>query len=632
MYYYKVAVINSKSTKLLTYSHSDILEIGEIIKVPFGALDQQKGIVVEKTKELKTKNIRSIVESYHVTIPRELIKLGLWMQDYYLASVYNVFKTVLPEYVNNYDSEHTNNVQPSEPSDAPSLSPDQKRCIDILSKHQNGTFLLVGETGSGKSRLYLEICREALRQGKSSIILTSQINLTQQLATEARRIFGKDTFIMHSSLTRNQRKKVWLQILNSTNPCILIGARSALFAPINNLGTIIVDEAHDSNYRQTSQPKYDSLKTAAVLAKYHDAKAIFGTATPSVEDRYYFEKNKPDHYLELGKPIFAKKANIDVISGDRKNYTKNYIFSDKAIDRIREAVDNKEQSIVLINRRGTARSAQCNSCSWIAECPGCNIPMTVHDDIFKLICHICGRSKDLAVVCGNCKMPDIRFRGFGTKKIVSELNTIFPGISVGRYDTDMSTLEDNSYAEQILVGTQMLAQGLDISNISTIVAVSADSILNLPDFSSNERTYQLLHQVSGRAGRAGGNRNVIIQTNYPNHRVFQSLKDQDMNAFYDFEIKNRARQNFPPFVFMLKLLVSRKTSANAQKAADKFYKNLKALSGIEVLGPAPAFHEKKSNKYIWQITIKSQKRALLQEIASTAPSGWQFELDPDSLL
>lgn len=630
-----------KNQRVLTYSSTLNISIGDVVRVPLGR-NYVNGIVLKKVSkpEFKTKEIESVL--YPNAFGVDLIKTMLWMESYYACELPQIIQTVLPR---GLDKTRRDTYTPPKKVlrlAEPDLTTQQKIALKKLSQNPVGTVLLHGVTGSGKTRIYIEQAKMVIKQNKSVIVLVPEIGLTSQLVQEFSKHFS-GVFVVHSSQTESERHLTWEAINKAPNP-IVIGPRSALFCPINNLGLIVIDEEHENSYKQDRSPKYNAVRVASVLAQSCKAQLILGSATPSIED-YYLASSRNMPIVTIDKPILKSGLNrSEVTVIDIKNKSafspRSRLFSTILLNHMEEALRTNKQVLLFHNRRGTASLVICTACGWVANCPACSLPLTFHKDKLQMVCHICGFKGSAPYSCPECKKPELRFKGYGTKEIVDEASKLFPSAKIARFDGDLAKSEqlENRYEElksghiDIIIGTQMIAKGLDLPNVVCVGVVLADTSLFLPDFSASERTFQLLYQVIGRAGRSGGG-NVDIQTYSPNNPAIKMACKRDYQAFYDYEIKERKQSGYPPFRHLLVIEAERATQNSALKAIQNLKNSLKIKDkSIEVLGPSPAFHEQRNNKFRWQIVLKASKRKDLIDVASNLPVNYQSDLDPANLL
>lgn len=643
MYYYHVSPIGVIGGKqdLLTYSSSENYSTGTVVVIPFGSR-QKNGIIVSVTQKPKfaTKPIKASLEDI---VPQNLIALSRWMSEYYAVRLSTVLQTLLPSGI---DKNRRLKTPPDQQtinrsSTIHALNQEQLDAVEKIKSSKYITHILHGVTGSGKTRIYQELIKEQLSLNKSTIVLVPEISLTPQLSAEFQSLH-KNVLVLHSKLTTAQRHIHWKHLNSSTEPWIIVGPRSALFSPLKKLGLIIIDECHEPSYQQDSQPKYSALRVANKLAQLHDgAKLVLGSATPSITD-YYYAKETNTPIIELKKPTKKRNTSIEVIDQtDRGQFGSHPIFSKRLLELMNKSVVRNEQILLFHNRRGTARMTLCADCGWSAECSHCHLPMRLHQDIHKLQCHVCGLVTTPPKSCPECKGIKINFQGFGSKRIETEVKKLFPQAAVARFDSDTKPEDQlhNKYQQlyngdiQIIVGTQGIAKGLDLPNLSTVGIVQADSELFIPDFSSSERSFQLTTQVIGRAGRTGMKSHVVIQTLNTEHAAIQHAINQDYYSFYEYEIKERQSEHMPPFTHLLHAIIGYTQKTSAKNEATKLLGHIKSTyPGVHVRGPSPAFHEHKGTKFYQQLLVTSAQRGSLVQIANSLPARWQYTLDPLNLL
>ncbi|MDL2342287.1 MAG: primosomal protein N' [Patescibacteria group bacterium] len=646
MHFYYVWVRSSRyhGQEALTYQADQALPTGSIIQIQL-----QKEIVMgvitgpAPQPRFKTKAIETVFDL--PPIPSHLLKLISWLQTYYPAPLGILTQQLLPAGLSAKQLALPAQPTYTEPNVAalPPLTSEQTAALTAMT--ERGSYVVHGKTGSGKTRLYIELAQRSLAENKSAVILTPEISLTSQLATNFRAVYGERVVVLHSGQAPTERRQAWLRCLTATEPLIIIGPRSALFTPIPRPGLIILDESHESAYKQEQAPQYQAGRVAAYLASLTRASLVLGSATPSVSD-YYLAQQKQRPIISLN--LLAREGKIaaatEVIIVDMKQrdqFPRSNHLSLPLITAVQGALKRGEQSLLYLNRRGTARLIMCENCGWQATCPHCDLPLTYHGDRFELRCHSCDYHAKAPVSCPDCKHPSIMFKTAGTKAIVEEVSRLFPQARVARFDTDnlkADRFETNYDAVHggevdILVGTQLLAKGLDLPKLSVLGVLLADTSLYMPDFSASERTFQLLTQVLGRVGRGHVAGRAIIQTYHPDHPIIQLAIDNDYQQFYDAEIVSRRQFLFPPFCFLLKLSARRATVKSAEAAADKLKHSLQH-SGlkIRVEGPAPCFYEKFQGKFQWQLIIKATERSELLKVISQLPANWSYDIDPLDLL
>lgn len=652
MFFYEV--IPSKAFRagsdFLTY-HSDLeLSPGSIVTIPLGK-SETTGIVFKKVKKeeinFKTKPISHLL--YENPLPNHLLKSLLWLSDYYLTPLPTFSSLFLPNGVTKNRRKPKNPQKTTEePKKLPliNLNPAQKMALEGLESSNKATKLLHGITGSGKTNIYLEMARKALLRNQSTILLVPEIALTSQLVKIFNETFGGHIILIHSRQTEAERHKIWEKILISTEPLIVIGPRSALFAPLNNLGLIIIDEAHESAYYQDNSPRYSALRLASFMAKTLKISCILGTATPLVSDYYLAKTNSSLIALKQKAKKTAIPPKISVLDfSSREDFSKNRYFSNALLENISENLKNNRQTLIFHNRRGSAPLTICEKCGWQALCPNCFLPLTLHSDSFSLICHTCGFSMKTPNSCPNCHFPNIIHKGFGTKLLESELKKLFPSAKIARFDADNKKHEslDALYEEvksgniNILIGTQTVARGLDLPLLASVGIIQADAGLSLPDFSAEERTFHLLTQVIGRVGRGHlDSASVFVQTFQPDSEIIKFALNSDYESFYEYSLKKRKKQGFPPFSYLAKITITYKTEKTTLKNIRNLYKTLSENNPKKVLisQPIPSFHEHTNSGYSWQLILRSPSRLALLELLKAVPSSpsTRIILDPPSLL
>ncbi len=625
----------------LTYSSDDPLLKGAIVAVPLRN-QEVLGVVIKSVSKpkFKTKNIARTFDL--PPLPATSLQLMDWLRRYYPAPLGAITNLFLPSSFANKLPEIKFKA-PEQSVKLPKLTEQQTAVVEAINQQQTGSFLLHGDTGTGKTRVYLELAANQLKDGKDVLVLTPEIGLTPQLVKDFETVFSHQVVVWHSNLTPAQRRKAWLTILSSEKPLVVIGPRSALFAPFTKLGLIIVDEAHETAYKQEQQPHYQAVRVAGKLANLHEAKLIMGTATPNVAD-YYLAQAKAVPVLRMTELAVKSdhKSTIEIIDAkDKKLFGRNKLLSDELLKGIDEALHKQQQSLVFLNRRGTARLVLCQNCGWEQLCPHCDLPLTYHGDSHLMRCHTCGFKASAPTSCPVCKSAEIIYRSVGTKSLVEILAKIFPEATIKRFDSDNSKdekLEQNYQSlsdgtVDIVVGTQLITKGLDLPKLSFVGVVMADSALSFPDYTADERTYQLLNQVIGRIGRGHQASRAIIQTYHPDNPTILAAISKDWDSFFNSQVKERQLFRFPPFYFLLKLSTVRKTSKSAADAAEKLQSDLLNLGlKIEIIGPSPSFYEKSKDGYKWQLIVKAKDRQQLLEVIRALPSGWAYDLDPTNLL
>lgn len=500
----------------------------------------------------------------------------------------------------------------------------QKEALEKIKKSTKDVVLLNGVTGSGKTEIYMHLIDEVVKNGKEAIMLVPEISLTPQIIDRFKKHFSSKIAILHSALSDGERYDEYRKILKN-EVSIVIGARSAIFAPFKNIGIIIIDEEHSSTYKQDHNPRYNAIDVAIERGKYHNAKVVLGSATPSIESYARGEKG----YYEL--IVLNKRANnaklpiIKVI--DMKNEIKsgNRIFSSELLNDINDRLEKKEQIMLLINKRGYSSYLMCSNCGEVLKCPNCDITLTYHKTSGMNRCHYCGYAQKKQDKCNFCKQGELRTFGMGTEKVEEEIKKLFPSAKTLRMDID-TTSKKGSHAKiinsfmnheaDILIGTQMIAKGLDFPLVTLVGIINADTVLNLPDFRALEKTYQLISQTSGRAGRANLEGKVIIQTFNPDNYSISYAKMHDYKGFYNEEIKIRKKLKYPPYFFIALLKISGKdfnlTLNESKKIGEYIRKN--TSNDMIVLGPSVGSVSKINNTYYFQIIIKFRDKIRINEL------------------
>lgn len=484
--------------------------------------------------------------------------------------------------------------------------------------------LLKGVTSSGKTELYVKLIKELLDSKKQILYLLPEIALTTQLIERLQYYFGEYLSVFHSKYSMNERVEVWNNILENKNKAqLILGARSSMFLPFTNLGLIIVDEEHETSFKQYDPaPRYHARDAAIVLANKHDAKVLLGSATPSIETYYNAQEGKYG-LVELnrryGDVLLPEIELVDVKEKHRKKRMKGH-FSDRLIEMITDAIENKEQVILFQNRRGYAPVIECETCGVSPQCPQCDVSLTFHSYRKELRCHYCGYKHAMQYNCGACGSEKLNSKGFGTEQIEIELSTLFPTIKIGRMDLD-TTRGKYGYQKiigqfqaqeiDILVGTQMLSKGLDFANVSLVGVMNADNMLNFPDFRAHERSYQLMVQVAGRAGRVKKRGKVAIQTFNPNHQILQQVSTNSFEQMYKEQLDERWQYHYPPFYRIIKVTLKHKDFNRVEEGAQWLGKSFVNIFRENVLGPSTPSISKIRNYYIRTIIIKvPQKQSL----------------------
>jgi|AntRauTorckE6833_2_1112554.scaffolds.fasta_scaffold00052_10 primosomal protein N' (replication factor Y) len=494
----------------------------------------------------------------------------------------------------------------------------QKKVLDIIKsnllKDNHQTYLLHGVTGSGKTEVYIQLIKEVIKKDKGAILLVPEISLTPVMVKRFYSRFGDEIAVLHSGLSAGERYDEWRNIKSGKSK-IVIGARSAVFAPVKDLGIIIIDEEHENSYKQNTHPYYHAREVAKKRAEIKSIDLILGSATPSLES-YYKSKDKNYKYLSLPKRIDDKNmppVNIVNMKEELKKGNVS-IFSEYLADSLENTLKKGQQAILFLNRRGYSSFVLCRSCGEVIKCDNCDISMTYHQNKDELVCHYCGNTKKIPKYCPNCSSKYIKDFGVGTEKIEKEVKKKFPNAKVARMDYDTTTKKGahrkildkiENQEIDILIGTQMVAKGHDYPNISLVGVITADTIMNLPDFRSAERTFQLLTQVAGRTGRGTKKGKVVIQTYNPEHYSILAAKDHNYEYFYKKEISLRKILKYPPFKELINITLAHQYKKKAENSAKKLYNSIKEYKQIEkIIGPSSAPIERIRGEYRVQVLLK----------------------------
>lgn len=506
------------------------------------------------------------------------------------------------------------------------LNPDQTKAVNAIcaatDQEKAETFLLEGVTGSGKTEVYLQAIANALSQGKQALMLVPEISLTPQIVGRVRGRFGQKVAVLHSGLSGGERFDEWRRIQRGEAQ-VVVGARSAVFAPLTHLGIIVVDEEHESSYKQEDNPRYHARDVALWRARYHHCPVILGSATPSLESRARAEKNV---YTRLLLPYRVNHQQLPEVSivdmTEELRHHKESNFSSVLLQALKKRLGRGEQSLLMLNRRGFSSFVMCRDCGFVLQCPNCDISLTLHMDTKSMKCHYCGHEEPIPHVCPNCHGHHIRYYGTGTQKVQQELAELLPDARVIRMDVDTTRRKGaherllNQFGDHqadILLGTQMIAKGLDFPDVTLVGVLNADTALGLPDFRASERTFQLLTQVSGRAGRAEKAGQVFIQTYNPDHYAIQLATTQNYEQFFGREMQLRHRGNYPPYYFAVKVTASDADERKAAEAMVKIVRQLRAVLSPQaiILGPTPGAIARVNKRYYYQLVIKYKREPKL---------------------
>ncbi len=579
-------------------------------------------------KKLMYVKLNEDIKNYEINIKSQLEIINFLMDNKEvlkkeIKSKSSLKKLIEKNIVIEYEKEVYRNV--SEDSDIKNISLTEEqmkvsnRIKDSLGKSK--TMLIYGVTGSGKTEVYIDVVKEVLNRGKTAIILVPEISLTPQITARFKGVFKDEIAILHSSLSDGERYDEFRRI-NRGEVNVVIGARSAIFAPLKNIGIIIIDEEHSESYKQKNNPRYNTLDIAMKRSNTHSCPVILGSATPTIESFARANKGYYD-YLELSKRVNEKPLpNVTIVDMKNEMRKGNKIFSEKLIDEIKKRIEKKEQVMLLLNRRGYSNYLSCQACGYTFKCPNCDITLTYHKTSGMMRCHYCGYATTKKEVCPECKEESLREIGSGTQKIEEEIGNMFPNARVLRMDADTTSrkgshhkiindFNDGKY--DILVGTQMIAKGLNFPNVTLVGVINGDSSLNIPNFRASENTFSLLDQVIGRAGRHDKEGEAIIQTFNPEHYSIVYASKHNYKEFYKKEMTIRKKLNYPPYCFITLIKISSKDfnyGIEEAKKINMFLRN-NLSETTSILGPSMANVLRIKNNYNFQVLLKYKKDSKL---------------------
>ena len=612
----------------------DQIKIGHQVLVPFGKRDEVGYVVgfVEKAEVPRVKDVLEIT-STNPLFSEQAVELAKWIADHYSSFRITALRLVMPP--GQKKNEVSKRVRVRKPGLKPEagsredykigeglkLTSDQTKALESIKQaidnQKQEKFLLYGITGSGKTEIYLQVIAYLLERGKSSIVMVPEIGLTPQLVQRFRDRFQDHIAIIHSELTEKQRREEWERI-SSGKARIVLGTRSAIFAPIRHLGLIVIDEEYETTYKSEKSPRYHTREVALKLAEINRAVVVLGSATPAVET-YYKAESGEYHKLVLPKRIDDRPLPpVEIID---MRHEKEYLLSEKLREELKEVLSRGEQAILFINRRGFFTFAVCKECGSTITCPKCSVSLSYHSSEAKLRCGRCGYVTEASIICPNCHSASIRYFGIGTQRIEKEVAEVYPSARILRYDRDTVNRRGShevffsAFAEgkaNVLIGTQMVTKGLDVANVTLVGVVSADTGLYIPDFRAAEHTFQLLTQVAGRAGRHHLPGKVFIQTYSPEHYAIQAAGKHDYEEFYRQEIEHRRELGYPPFSKLISLMVSGREEKKGLRVAEDLGKFLEKRLTEGILGPAPAAVPKLRGEWRYHILLKGKDLEIMR--------------------
>ena len=639
--YYQIYVKKRKST--YTYSSDKELEIGTYCEVDF-AKSKLLGIVIRESKkedigDFKIKSIDKVLLDIP-KIPENILNLAIFINTYYITDFFASLALIGPYEKMSLDSIKKLEIEDTVIKEEIHLSEKQSEIYSKIVNSEENYFLLHGITGSGKTQIYIKLIIEALNRKKGSIFLVPEISLTTQMVTGLKKIFGDNISIIHSKMTPAKKKAEWEKIYSGKSK-IVIGARSAIFAPVNNLGYIIMDEEHENTYKQEDNARYHTRNVALKRAILEGCKVVFGSATPSFETYYYSQKGKIK-LLELNERYNgATLPEVEIVNlEDEEGY-----ISKTLLENMKETISKGEQVILILNRKSHSIQVKCHECNEKLKCPRCSVNLQYYKQINKLKCSHCDYSVKMYEKCPNCKSSKFDFLGLGTEKLEEELNELFGAENILRMDSTTmrtNTLLKKAYTDfinqkyQILVGTQIVAKGFHFPNVTLVGVINSDQILQFSDFRAGEKTFQLVTQAAGRSGRGDKKGKVIIQTYNSDTNLIESIKNSDFKSYYNEDMSLRELVKLPPFIKYIKIIVSSKKEDKSKKKIDDIYALL--YNKFEYVSqPDRANIYKLNDDYRNVIYIKTnnkemiKNRSLLKSIKDQSNSSIRVLIDVDPL-
>lgn len=607
------------------------------------------GYVVGLSSEKAVSEIRAInsVIDESPLLNSAFLELTRWMSEYYFCSWGQAIEAALPapfkkgKFIMKSRSKQIGNGLEVPNGTEWSLTTHQKKATEIISEplkaHRFAKFLLHGITGSGKTEVYMQLIKRLIDESRGSIVLVPEISLTPQAVERFHSRFGDCLAVIHSRLSQARRVEEWHRIRKG-EARVVVGARSAVFSPVKDLALIVIDEEHDTSYKQEETPRYETRGVAAKRAEIENAVLLMGSATPSLES-YFESEHQGSQKIVMPERIEKRPLpEVEIVDMRRQLEGKGErVFSSVLEKNIKESLAKKEQVMLLLNRRGFSTYLHCGSCGYVMTCPNCRISLTYHYDKGALFCHVCHFRLSPQRLCPGCQKNYIHYFGIGTQKVESEAARLFLGAQLGRMDSDSTSKKDSherillafkNREIDILIGTQMIAKGHDFPNVSLIGVISADTALHLPDFRAAERTFDLLTQVAGRAGRGNIPGKVIVQTYVPHHYSIQSAKDHDYNEFYQKEMVYREELQMPPFSHLVKSVLAGVNEKEVLRQILSFAKLIQSRvdpNQFKILGPAPCLISKERGYYKWNFYLKGPTVMAITSILKDALKETKFQ-------
>ncbi len=630
---YQVAVNFPHHESILTYEgDSEDIQIGSLVEVPLGRR-KEKGIVVSEEASSKFDKLKKILSvlNQDIKISKAELALYQWMSNYYHYSLGKLIFDCLPKMLKR--PKNLNWVQGKSLDLGFDLNDSQQKILDSIKDKGLDKFsrsLIHGVTGSGKTAIYINLIKETLKNNKSALFLVPEINLTPQFISVFTEHLDCEIYNYHSGISNSEKYQLWKLLPLREKPVLIMGVRSSIFLPIKNLGIIIVDEEHDGSFKQDDRCPYNAKDVAIKKASLINIPIILGSATPSVEN-FHQMRNSESYYSLKHRIGTSRLPDVELIDlrGDEK--LEHWPVHDRAIEKISSALKKKEQVLVFVNKLGHARFLQCRGCGHRFMCTNCSVTLTPYLSRKSLECHHCSFKIPMPTSCPECNCLTLSHKGYGTEKVQTVLQSLFKDSVVERFDRDeiktATQIEEklnrfNAHEIDIFVGTQMLSKGHNFRRVNTVIILGADSQLNFPDFRSEEKVYQLLTQVTGRAGRYGDDSNVLLQTYQPDYDLFKYIKNHEFDEFYFKEIQMRKLAMCPPFKRLATISFHGRFQNNVTFVAQEVTNELKSLvlkhfADVQILGPRPSMIEKRANKFSWITLLKSENLAQLHNLLKT---------------
>ena len=634
-------------------------EVGKRVYIPFNSAKRVGYIVKLEDNPMVDfpKDLIDIIDEEPIFTP-DMIELARWMKDNYFCSWGEALESMIPGVLKHGKTSMETRVKevlaPVAATDPHEPNQEQKVVLDsvmkCLDEKRHEVFLLHGITGSGKTEIYLQTVQRVVSKGKTGVILVPEISLTPQTVESFKSRFGDNVAVFHSKMLESARFAEWKKIKRGEAK-VVVGPRSAVFSPFKDPGIFIIDEEHEPSYKQDDVPRYHAREVAIERARVAGIPVILGSATPSLES-YHKALLGEYHLVELTQRVSEKelpRVKLVDMRMEMETRTGKYVISRVMAEALKKDVAKGQQALIFLNRRGFSTFVVCRGCGFVLKCKKCDAPLVYHETKKELICHHCGYKEHPTDICPSCNGDYLMYKGTGTQKVEGELRKILPGARIERMDSDTMSKrgshdkilsEFKQHKIDVIVGTQMIAKGFDFPKVTLVGVVSADANLNLPDFRSGERTFNLITQVAGRAGRGDLGGEVIVQTFTPDNYAVKMAAKHDYGAFYSREIQSRRELGFPPFMNLVKLTIRSKKEENVIKFSENLAKLLtNRVPEIDMIGPVPSPMVKLRGFYRWNILIKCQSRAEMVLKLRTALKGFRkasgvfmsVDVDPMSL-